>query len=578
MRRALRFLRPYAKEAVLASVMMVFVVLADLAIPTLVRILIDDGIMAGDLSLILRTSLIMVGAAVLSALLAIGNTVFSIRASQGLAADVRDAVYAKIQSFSFGNLDDFQTGPLLTRLTSDVNQVQMLVLMSLRMLTRAPIMLVGSLVMMFTINPALATNMLVLLPVTLLLAVVFIRIVRPLYLQAQAKLDGLNQVLQESLSGIRVVKAFVRDAYENARFRDVNAAYTGLTVKTSQVIAVLFPFMLLVLNVAGVAIVYVGGMQAIAGVGSIGVIMAFISYLLTFTFPVLMMAMVAGSLSASFASAQRISEVLASTPAITQRAGAMTLPEATGRVAFDRVSLKYNGDGGAPVLQDVTFTAEPGETVALLGATGSGKTSLVHLIPRFYDATTGAVTIDGVDVKNLDLATFPAHVGVSLQEAVLFSGTIRENIRYGRPDATDAEVEAVAKAAHVHRFITAFPDGYETRIGQRGVTLSGGQKQRVAIARALLVDPAILILDDSTSAVDVETEAEIQAALDAVMEGRTRFVIAQRISTVLTADKILVLDEGRIVAIGNHAQLMATSPLYREIYDSQLGDGGAGRE
>jgi ATP-binding cassette subfamily B protein len=385
-------------------------------------------------------------------------------------------------------------------------------------------------------------------------------------------------VLQENLSGIRVVKAFVRGDYENKRFRSVNEEYTGLNVKTSQVISILIPVMFLIINLAGVAIVYFGGIQAVNGVGSVGVIMAFLNYLLSFSFPLLMLAMVAGFISMSYASAQRIEQVLESEQEIKEVDDPVTLKEFRGRIAFENVSFMYNGNSGEPVLQNINLVVEPGEVVALLGATGSGKTSLVNLIPRFYDATEGRVTIDGVDVRALDLEFLRSLVGISLQEAVLFSGTIMDNIKYGRKNATDTEVVTAAKAAQAHEFIIEFPNGYETVIGQRGVNLSGGQKQRVAIARALLVRPKILILDDSTSAVDVETEAKIHDALNQIMKNRTSFIIAQRISTVLTADKIILLDDGRISAMGNHQQMMEISPLYREIFDSQLGNGGVNTE
>jgi ATP-binding cassette subfamily B protein len=292
-------------------------------------------------------------------------------------------------------------------------------------------------------------------------------------------------------------------------------------------------------------------------------------------FPVLMLSMMAGQISAANASATRVMQVLDSEPEVQNRRSALAPERVTGRVAFENVSFSYHDDGGDPVLRDVSFTAEPGETVAILGSTGSGKSSLINLIPRFYDATSGRVTVDGVDVRDLDMKTLRSRIGISLQDVVLFSGTIRENIRYGRPDASEEEVVDAAKAAQAHDFITGFPEGYDTMVGQRGVNLSGGQKQRIAIARALLMKPSILILDDSTSAVDVETETRIEAALEEQLKYTTSFVIAQRISTVLKADKILVLDNGLIAAEGNHSQLMETSPIYREIYDSQLGDGGA---
>jgi ATP-binding cassette subfamily B protein len=474
-------------------------------------------------------------------------------------------------------LDDFTTGQLLTRLTSDLNLIQMVVLMGLRMFTRAPLMFIGSVSIMWATNSRLATIMFALLPVTVVLVTVFIRIVQPLFVRVQERLEYLNQVLQENLSGIRVVKSFVRRDHENRRFEGANLELYGTSLRVTQLLSVFFPIVMSLLNLGTVAIIYYGGLQVFAGQTSVGQIMAFINYLFSTMFPVLMLSMMAGQISASNASAGRIMQILDSAPEVQDRTDATELEEMRGEVVFEDVTFSYRDDGGDPVLCDVSFTAEPGETVALLGSTGSGKSSLINLIPRFYDVGEGRVAIDGVDVRDIQMQSLRRHIGISLQEAVLFSGTIRDNIRYGKPDASDEEVVAAAKAAQAHDFITEFPEGYDTMVGQRGVNLSGGQKQRIAIARALLVKPTILILDDSTSAVDVETEAEIEEALEELMADSTSFVIAQRISTVLKADKIIVLDDGRIAAEGSHAELMDTSPIYREIYESQLGDGGEDR-
>jgi len=381
-------------------------------------------------------------------------------------------------------------------------------------------------------------------------------------------------VLQENLTGIRVVKSFVRRDHENQKFEGANVELYGTSLRVTQLLSVFFPIIMALLNLGTVAIIYYGGLQVFAGTASVGQIMAFINYLFSTMFPILMLSMMAGQVSAANASSRRIMQVLDSEPEVQDIPDAIALDEMKGRVVFEDVAFSYRDDGGDPVLTDVSFAAEPGETVAILGSTGSGKSSLINLIPRFYDVSGGRVTIDGVDVRDLRMDDLRRHVGISLQEAVLFSGTIRDNIRYGRPDASDEEVVAAAKAAQAHEFITGFPEGYDTMVGQRGVNLSGGQKQRVAIARALLVRPTILILDDSTSAVDVETEALIEGALEELMKDRTSFVIAQRISTVLKADKIIVLDDGQVAAEGNHDTLMETSPIYREIYESQLGDGG----
>jgi ATP-binding cassette subfamily B protein len=573
-RRVLGYLSPYRKEAVMATILLALVVVTDLSIPRLVQVIIDQGVATGDMPLIVRTSLLMIGASVLSAAFMVGNTIFAVRTARSFEADLRESIFKKIQTFSFGNLDDFTTGQLLTRLTSDINQIHMIVLMVLRMFTRAPLMFIGSVSIMFATNSQLASIMFALLPLTIVLVAIFVRIVQPLFTRVQERLEYMNQVLQENLSGIRVVKSFVRRDHENRRFEETNVELYGTSLRVTQLLSVFFPIIMALLNLGTVAIIYYGGLQVFAGTASVGQIMAFINYLFSTMFPVLMLSMMAGQVSAANASSRRIMQVLDSEPEVQDKPDAIALDEMKGRVVFEDVVFSYRDDGGDPVLTDVSFAAEPGETVAILGSTGSGKSSLINLIPRFYDVSGGRVTIDGVDVRDLRMDDLRRHMGISLQEAVLFSGTIRDNIRYGRPNASDEEVVAAAKAAQAHEFITGFPEGYDTMVGQRGVNLSGGQKQRVAIARALLVRPMILILDDSTSAVDVETEALIEEALEELMKDRTSFVIAQRISTVLKADKIIVLDDGQVAAEGNHDTLMETSPIYREIYESQLGVGG----
>ena len=565
---------PYKKEIAFATVFLGLVVFADLSIPRFIQTIIDNGIANQDMDVILRTSLLMIGASILSATLSIANTFYSVRAARGFEADLREALFKKIQTYSFGNLDDLNTGQLLTRLTSDLSQIQMIIFMGLRMFIRAPLMFLGSFSIMFATNPNLATVILSLLPVTFLLVFFFIRIVRPLFSKVQERLDNLNQVLQENLSGIRVVKSFVRSDYENSRFEKANTDLFEISVKMTQYISVFFPIIMSIMNLGTVAIIYFGGLQVFVGTTSVGQIMAFTNYLFSTMFPVLMLSMLAGHISAASASASRIMEVLDAVPEVQDSLEAVQLEKIQGQVVFENVTFSYRDDGGDPVLTDISFTAEPGEKVALLGQTGSGKSSLINLIPRFYDTNSGRVIIDGFDVKDLKMSNLRSHIGISLQEAILFSGTIRDNIRYGNPDASDEEVITAAKLAQAHEFITSFPEGYDTMVGQRGVNLSGGQKQRLAIARALLLKPKILILDDSTSAVDVETEAEIENALETLMDDTTSFIVAQRISTVLKADKILVLDNGRIVAEGNHNELMDTSPLYQEIFDSQLGEGG----
>ncbi|MDH7485617.1 MAG: ABC transporter ATP-binding protein [Anaerolineae bacterium] len=575
LKRIMPFVRPYRWQAILALVLLLGMVAADLLVPRLTQQVIDQGVARQDLRMILTTSLLMLGAAVLSALFSVGNTLLSVRVGLGVSADLRRALVRQVQSFSFGNLDRLQTGQLLVRATSDVNMVETIVQMSLRMLTRAPLWMLGSVVMLIATSRQLALLMLILLPVIGGILGFFLNRGRPLFLAVQQKLERLNQVLQENLAGVRVVKAFVRDAHENARFEQANRQLMDENIKVMQFIATLIPTIMFLVNIAVVGALWLGGRAAIVGEFSVGQIVASVNYMSFSLFPMMMLGGMIGPISAAEASAGRIGEVLDSRPEVQEQPNARPLPKVAGRVTFEHVWFSYNHDCSEPVLEDINLVAEPGQTVAILGATGSGKSSLVHLVPRFYDVQQGRVTLDGVDVRDIPLADLRAQVGLALQETVLFSGTIADNIRYGRPEASDEEVIAAARAAQAHDFITAFPQGYDTPVGQRGVNLSGGQKQRIAIARALLMQPKVLILDDSTSAVDVETEARIQEALEEWMARRTCFVIAQRISTVLNADKIVVLDRGRIVAEGTHAELMASSPIYREIYESQLGTNDA---
>ena len=501
------------------------------------------------------------------------NGVFAARVAQGFGADLRQALFRKVQTFSFANLDTLETGQLVTRLTNDVTQVQQVLYTLLRILVRAPLILVGSLIMAVVTSPQLAFLLVVLIPILLVVVVWVVRQATPMYSRVLGRLDALNQVMQENLAGVRVVKAFVRAEHEERRFGAVNEDLADLTIAVARLTGIAMPFMMLLLNLGLVAVLWFGGIRVSQGSMHIGQIIAFVNYLLSSLFSLLMVSMLVIQVARASASAARVREVLDTEPAIKNRPDALTSLALEGRVAFEDVTFDYDGDGQESVLEGVSFVAEPGQMVALLGVTGAGKSSLVHLIPRFYDVTRGRVTIDGVDVRDMDQDLLRRNIGIALQETVLFSGTVRDNIRYGRPEAADDGVIAAAKMAQAHEFIMAFPDGYDTMVGQRGVNLSGGQKQRIAIARALLIQPTVLVLDDSTSSVDVETETAIQNALREFMRGRTSLVIAQRISTVLTADKILVLDGGRIAAEGTHAELLASSPIYREIYDSQLGNG-----
>jgi ATP-binding cassette subfamily B multidrug efflux pump len=554
--------------------MMVLEVAMDLMQPRLIQTIVDQGIARGDMRVVVNTGLLMAALAMTGLVGGMGCTVFAVLASQGFGADLRQTLFGKVQALSFGNLDALVTGELVTRLTNDVVQVQEVVLIMLRVMVRAPLMLAGSLILAVLTSPQLAMLFIFLIPVVLVALSWIVKKAYPLFSRVQARLDGINTVLQENLAGVRVVKAFVRSAYEMGRFGEANEALTRVSVRAVRVVSVTMPLMMLVLNLGVVGAVWIGGVQVSAGGMQTGQVIAFINYLGRTLMSLVMVSMLVMRVSRAEASAERILEVMDSEPLVKNRPDAASTFEPKGRVAFENVSFCYDGDGSDGVLKNVDFVAEPGETVALLGATGSGKTSLIHLIPRFYDVSNGRVTIDGVDVREIDERALRAKIGIALQESVLFSGTIADNIRFGRPAASGEEVMAAARLAQAHDFIASFPDGYESLVGQRGVNLSGGQKQRIAIARALLTRPVVLILDDTTSAVDVETEARIQAAL--ARQGRrwTRFVVAQRISTVLAADKILVLDGGEVVAAGRHEELLTSSPIYREIYNSQLENGG----
>jgi ATP-binding cassette subfamily B multidrug efflux pump len=570
------YLYPYWKKSLLALTLLTAVVFMDLAIPRLIQRIIDQGINGGSQQVIINTTLIMLGLSLLSTVFAIGNNILSVQVGEGVARDLREDLFLRIQSFSFGNLDRLRTGQLIVRLTSDVVMLQRVARMILRIGTRAPLLMIGSLILMFSTNTRLALTILPLLVITGIVIVVFITRLSPLFLLVQKKLDAVNTVLQENISGVRVIKAFVRADYENQRFEIANDDFTNQNIKVMQWMAFFFPSLTFLINVGIVVVIWSGGIQVNTGGLTVGEIVAFTNYLLTTMTPLTIMAMLSNVLAAGNASAERVSEILDEVPEVSNHPLAVDLlGEVRGRVTFENVSFHYNGSSDEPVLSGINLIAEPGETVAILGATGSGKSTLINLIPRFYDVSDGCVTIDGIDVRQIQQDSLLAQVGVALQETVLFSGSVRDNIRYGHPEATEEEVIAAAKAAQAHDFIIALPQGYDTNVAQRGVNLSGGQKQRIAIARALLLQPKILILDDSTSAVDVETETKIQAALDQLMKGRTSFVVAQRISTVLNADKIVVIDRGQIAAEGTHVQLMQSSPIYQEIYDSQLGNGFA---
>jgi ATP-binding cassette subfamily B protein len=549
-------------------------VVLDLSIPRLIQRIIDQGINRQDQAVVLSTAAIMIGISVLDTLIAIGNNIFSIQVGEGVARDLREALFMRIQAYSYGNLDQQRTGQLIVRLTSDVAALKNLVQISLRIGSRAPLMMVGSLILMINTSPSLASTMLPLLAVTSVLIILFAGKMEPLFHTVQQKLDRMNTVLQENISGVRLVKSFVRADFEGERFEGANEDLTLHSIKVMQFMSSMGPLLTVCINIGMAIVIYAGGLQVIQGNMSLGQIVAFTNYLLTTMSPLIMMTMLSNTLAAGVASVQRMNEIFETVPEVQDAPDAVELPAHTsGQVTFDHVSFNYIGNGDEKVLEDVSLVAEPGQTVAILGATGAGKSTLINLVPRFYDVTGGKILFDGIDVRQIKQDSLLAQVGIVPQESVLFTGTVRDNIRYGSPGASDEEVIAAAKAAQAHDFIVSMPGGYDTHVEERGSNFSGGQKQRIAIARALLMRPRILILDDSTSAVDVETETKIQDALDELMHHSTSFIVAQRISTVLKADKIIVIDKGRVAAQGTHKELMQTSPIYREIYDSQLGGG-----
>src|SRR6478609_1992894 len=568
----LRFAKPYWLRSVGALVLLTLLVVLDLSIPRLIQSLIDHGILAKDRGLVVRTSLLMLGVSALSVFIAIGNNNLSVRVGESVARDLREALFLKIQTLSYGDLDRQKTGQLMVRLTSDTGAVQRLMQITLRIGTRAPLLMIGSLLLMISTSPTLALTMLPLLLLTSGLIVFFLVKQEPMFRFVQQRLDRMNTVLQENVAGIRLVKAFVREPFEERRFDAANQAYREQSAKVMRFSAWMPPALTFCVNAGLVVVIWAGGLASARGQLSIGQIVAFTNYLLTTMTPLVMMTMLSNIWASGIASAKRLDEVLSVVPEVSDAKGARTLlVSAAPRLVFENVTFAYDGAVSDAVLKQVSFVADPGQTVAILGATGAGKSTLVKLIPRFYDVTSGRVTLDGVDVRSVTEDSLLAAIGIVPQESLLFSGNVRDNIRYGRPGASDEQVIAAAHAAQAHDFIMELPEGYDSRVAQRGANFSGGQRQRLALARALLLRPKLLILDDSTSAVDVETETLIQNALSAQRDAQTRSIVAQRISTVLRADKNLVLDEGRIVAQGTHGELMQSSQVYREIYASQLG-------
>ncbi len=518
---------------------------------------------------LLFAMLAIVGFAIVRAVFSFSQTFNAERVSQNIAFDFRKDLFAKIQRLSFSYHDKNQTGQLMIRATDDVEKLRLFIGQGLVMALQALVLLVGTLVILWFTNPTLTLIVLPILPIALAVFMVFGAMTQPLFTQVQIRISALNTVLQENLAGFKVVKAFAREPQEQVRFKRTADDLLGQQLRVARMFSFLMPVIFLIANLGQAAVMYFGGQQIIGGTLTLGEWQKFSLYLIYVFFPMAQLGFIINLMSQAAASAQRIFEIMDTKNEVENKPGAIELKDARGHVQFEDVTFRYF-KGGEPVLSQVTFDAKAGQTIALLGATGSGKTTIINLVPRFYDVSEGRVLIDGHDVRDVTIASLRSHIGIVLQETTLFSGTIRDNIAFGKPEASMDEVIAAAQAAAAHDFIMTFPQGYETPVGERGSTLSGGQKQRVAIARALLMNPRILILDDSTSSVDLETEYHIQQALKILMKGRTSFVIAQRISTVLNADQILVLDKGQVVARGTHEELLESSEIYAEIYSSQL--------
>lgn len=565
------YILPYKSAFILGPLMMVTEVLGEILLPKFMSMIINHGVAQKDGGYILKMGLVM---AITSFLMAAGGILgayFAAKASISFTSDLRRDLFARVQQFSFKNIDTFSTGSLVTRLTNDIQQVQNLIMMGLRMMLRAPGMFLGALVMAFWMNAELAAVILVVIPLLTAAIVWILRTAYPRFTAMQKALDTLNSGIQEVLTNVRVVKSFVREDYEEKRFADTNRELKEAGLRALKIVIATMPVMMFAMNVTTLAVVWFGGNLIIGGRMAVGDLTAFTTYIVQILMSLMMLSMVFLQSSRAMASIRRIDEVLDEPIDLSdENASQKDRKVEKGRVEFKDVSFSYR-EGGEPVLFHISLTAEPGETIGILGATGSGKTSLVQLIPRLYDVTEGSVRVDGIDVREYSLKNLRDGVGMVLQKNVLFSGTIEENLRWGDETATEEEVRRAAVYAQADSFVNSFAEGYKTEMGQGGVNVSGGQKQRLCIARALLKKPKILILDDSTSAVDTATEAAIRTAFREDLKDTTKFIIAQRLSSLEYADRILVLEDGRIIGEGTQEKLLASCEAYREIYETQYG-------
>ncbi|HRX02544.1 MAG: ABC transporter ATP-binding protein [Anaerolineae bacterium] len=568
--RLIAYLKPYWRQAVLAYAAMFFATLLNLFVPLVIARAIDQGLESGQATALFVAAAIILGIALVRALASFGQRYFGEWLTYRVAYDLRNEFYDSVQQLPFSFHDKAHTGDLMSRATGDISETERFVGIGLMEMVSTLLLMAGVTIAMLLVDPTLAALALIPFPILIFSTLRFGAVVRPLSRLVQDQLGLLSTTMQESLTGIRVVKAFAREPYEFFKFDKDNDHWFALRERLIKVWGNNWPLFTFLISLSIFLLLWFGGPLALNGTITVGALFAMISYVLMLNGPVQRLGFLVNLTATAGASASRVFEITDTPSDIEERSDAHSLDRHRGQVVFEQVSFGYRD--GLNVLHDISFAVQPGQTVALMGPTGSGKSSVISLIPRFYDPVEGRVLVDGIDVRDLTLDSLRASIGIVLQEPFLFSATIAQNIAYGRPDASNEEIIAAAKLARAHDFIAGFPDGYNTRVGERGVTLSGGQKQRVAIARALLYDPRILILDDSTSSVDTETEHLIQQALQTLMQGRTTFVIAQRLLTLKSADQILVLDHGRIVQRGTHDQLLAQGGLYREIYDLQLRD------
>lgn len=571
MKRYWKYIRPYLPAFIFGPLMMIVEVIGEVALPKFMANIINVGAAEHNVPYIIGMGITMVITALLMMAGGIGGAYFGAKASISFAADLRSDVFDKVQQFSFANLDQFSTGSLVTRLTNDITQVQNLINMALRMMLRAPGMLIGALIMALVMNVQLSIVVLVVIPILITLIVLVIRVAFPKFDVMQKKLDTLNSTVQEMLTNVRVIKSFVRGNYEEEKFAQANEDLKNSSLDAFKVVILNMPIMMLMMNVTTLGVVWFGGKQILAGNMPVGDLTAFTSYIVQILMSLMMLAMVLLQSSRALASLRRITEVLDTQVSLTDEGCALPDKKVeSGSVEFRDVTFRYYKENKEAVLSHITFRVESGQVLGIIGSTGSGKTTLVQMIPRLYDVDEGEIRVDGVNVKDYSLKNLRDGVGMVLQKNVLFSGTIMENLMWGDSEASQEEIFAASRAAQADPFVSSFTEGYLTELGQGGVNVSGGQKQRLCIARALLRKPKILILDDSTSAVDTATEARIRESFNTTLKGATKIIIAQRISSVMDADQILVLDEGRIVGLGSHEQLLKDCEPYQEIYYSQM--------